>query len=72
VGRRVVILLGQTEVDNIDLRSNPLTNAIAQSHPAYLVIALSNPHEEVVGLDVTVNKVARMYVFHAGGLWGRK
>jgi hypothetical protein len=39
---------------------------------AYLVTALSNPHEEVVGLDVTMNEVARVDVFHAGDLWGQK
>ena len=45
---RVTVLLGETEVDDIDL-----------------VSALADTHEEVVGFDIAVNKIARMDVFHS-------
>ena len=47
----VTVLLGQTEVDDVDL-----------------VAALANTHQEVVGLDVTMDEVTRVDVFHAGNL----
>jgi hypothetical protein len=49
VGLGVTILLGQTEVDDIDL-----------------VAALANAHEEVVGLDITVDERLRVDVLDAG------
>jgi hypothetical protein len=49
-----------------------LDSVIGESRHTYLVATLSDPHEEVVGLDVTMNEVARVDVFHAGDLWGQK
>ena len=42
----VTVLLGETEIDHVDL-----------------VAALANTHEEVVGLDITVNEALRVDVF---------
>lgn len=47
----VAVLLGQTEVDNVDL-----------------VAALSDAHQEVVGFDVSVNKVARVSILDSRDL----
>jgi hypothetical protein len=69
VGLGVTVLLGQTKINNINLQSNWLGGVIAESHHTYLVTPLSNPHEEVVGLDITVNEVAGVDVFHARNLW---
>lgn len=49
VGLWVAVLLGQTEIDNVDL-----------------VSTLSNAHEEVVGLDITVNEALGVDVLDAG------
>lgn len=49
MGFRVTILLGETEIDHIDL-----------------VPALSNAHQEIVWLDVTVNKRFGVDVLDAG------
>jgi hypothetical protein len=46
---RIAVLLGQTEIDNVDL-----------------VAALANAHEEVVGLDVTVDERLGVDVLDAG------
>jgi hypothetical protein len=48
VGLRVPVLLGETEVDNVDL-----------------VTPLTDTHEEVVGLDVTVNEALGVDVLDA-------
>ena len=48
---RVPVLLGQTEIDDVDL-----------------VATLPNAHQEVVGLDVAVNEVARVDVLDARDL----
>jgi hypothetical protein len=45
----IAVLLGQTEIDNVDL-----------------VAALANAHEEVVGLDVTVDERLGVDVLDAG------
>lgn len=37
-----------------------------------LVASLADPHEEVVGLDVSVDKVARVNVLDSGDLAGRE
>jgi hypothetical protein len=49
VGLGVAVLLGQTEIDHVDL-----------------VTTLANTHEEVVGLDITVNEGLGVDVFDAG------
>ena len=49
VGLRVTVLLGQTEVDDIDL-----------------VTTLADAHEEVVGLDITVDEGLGVDVLDAG------
>lgn len=41
----VSVLLGQTEIDHIDL-----------------IASFANTHEEIVGLDISVNKVSRVNV----------
>ncbi len=48
-------LLGQSEVDDIDL-----------------VATFADAHREIVGLDVMMNEVARVDVFHARDLSGVK
>lgn len=47
VGLGVAVLLGETEINHVDL-----------------VTALADTHQEIVGLDVAVNKVARVDVFN--------
>jgi len=42
----VSVLLGETEINDIDL-----------------IASLSNTHEEIVGLDISVDKVSRVNVF---------
>jgi hypothetical protein len=49
VGLRVTVLLGQTEIDNVDL-----------------VTTLADAHEEVVGLDITVDEGLGVDVLDAG------
>ena len=51
VGLGVTVLLGETEIDNVDLIST-----------------LANAHQEIVGLDVTMDKVAGVNVLHSGNL----
>ncbi len=51
VGLGITVLLGKTEIDDVDL-----------------VSALADAHQEVVGLDVSVDEVTRMDVLDAGNL----
>lgn len=52
MGLGVTVLLGETEVDDVDL-----------------VATLTDTHQEVVGLDVTVDEVAGVDVLDARDLW---
>ena len=51
VSLRVTVLLGETEVDDIDL-----------------IATLADAHQEIVGLDITVDEVAGVDIFDAGDL----
>jgi hypothetical protein len=51
MGPGILVLLGKTEIDDIDL--------IASS---------SDAHQNVIGLDVPVDEVARMYILNARDL----
>ena len=51
MGLWVPVLLGKTEVNDIDL-----------------VATLANAHQEVVGLDIAMDEVARVHVLDAGDL----
>jgi hypothetical protein len=51
VGLGITVLLGETEIDNVDL-----------------VPTLSDAHQEIIGLDITVDEVAGVDVLHTRDL----
>ena len=50
----ISVLLGESEIDDVDLISS-----------------LSDSHQEIVGLDISVNEVSRVNVFDSGDLSSR-
>lgn len=53
MGLGIAVLLGETEIDDIDL-----------------VSTLANAHQEVIGLDITMDEVTRVDVLDTGDLRG--
>ena len=51
LGLGIVILLGESEVNDVNLVPVP-----------------ANAHQEIVGLDIMVNELTRVYVLNTGNL----